>query len=124
MRIKRFKLRDGVTEEKLIKYGCKQGGTWVTENAILFTRKWDKFKPTHFEFTIYVTFNKDVQDWNDYDNVLILDEDFCQPYEPFYLHYNEEVENFPTLEYLVEKYNEYMSSLPFLVETEVTDNGQ
>jgi hypothetical protein len=103
----------------LLKFGFKDGGTWVIKNATMFIFKEFIFKSTHFDFTINIAFEENIKNWNDYDNVLILDEDFGQPYFPFYHHFNDNaIYNFPTLEFCVEKYNEYMSSLPFLIEVQ------
>ena len=36
MKIKRYKLRDSVTKEELLKNGFKEGGTWIKKDAKLF----------------------------------------------------------------------------------------
>lgn len=117
MKIKRYKLRDGVTKEELLKSGFREGGTWVKKDSELFFARCFEYKKTHFEFSINIAFSSNIGDWNDFDNVLILDEDFCQPYTPFYGdNYGKEINNFSTLEYVIQKYNEFMSGLSFLME--------
>lgn len=68
------------------------------------------------EIAVTVTFPADLYDWNDFDFVIVLDEDFGQPYTPFYHYMNGEINLFPFLEKVIRKYNEFMSSLPFLEE--------
>lgn len=115
MKIKRYKLKDGITREQLLKYGFKEGGIWIKKDAELFLAHCFEYKAINFEFSINIAFS--TSEWNDFDNVLILDEDFCQPYTPFYgKNYDKEIINFPALEYVIEKYNEFMSGLSFLEE--------
>lgn len=117
MKIKRFKLRDGVTKDDLIKLGFRTGGTWIKEGAELFLSRYFHYKETDFEFTIGIAFGPDIRDWNDVDNVLVLDDDFCQPYIPFYYdNYEKDITGFPTLEYTILKYNEFLGSLDILEE--------
>lgn len=117
MKIKRYKLKEGVTKEELLQCGFREGGTWIKKDAELFLARCFDYKKTHFEFSINIAFGSDIGDWNDFDNVLILDEDFCQPYIPFYgENYGKEISNFATLEYVIQKYNEFMSGLSFLIE--------
>lgn len=116
MKIKRYSIRDETTIEDIKAAGGRDGGTWVNKKSKMFLSKHCEYKPTHFEFSIDIAFNDDLTDWNDWDYVLVLDEDFCQPYTPFYGdNFGAEISNFPTLEYCVEKYNEFMDSLPFMV---------
>lgn len=117
MKIERYKLRDGVTREELLENGFKEGGTWINKDAKLFLSRDFEDKKAGIEFSINIAFGSDISDWNDFDNVLVLDEDFCQPYTPFYGDdYGKEIKNFPTLESVIQIYNEFMNSLCFLVE--------
>lgn len=92
------------------------------KDAVAYIHKYIKIKlpkSTYF-FDLDIGFTSkeyiDNENWNDFDNVIILDEEFDQPYTPFYHHFGEEVDEFPVLENLIEQYNEYMKSLPFLEE--------
>lgn len=117
MKIKRFKLKDDVTKEDLLAVGCKDGGTWIRKDAKLFLSRCFYYKETDFEFAIDIAFGPDIHDWNDFDNILVMDEDFGQPYTPFYGdNYGKDIEGFPTLEYAILKYNEFMSGLDILEE--------
>ena len=117
MKIKRFKLKDNVTRDDLIALGFRNGGSWIKKDAELFLSRCFEYKETEFEYSISIAFNSDINDWNDFDNVLVLDEDFCQPYTPFYeYNYGKDITDFPTLENIIFKYNEFMSSLGIFEE--------
>lgn len=127
MKIKRYKLKPNITKEQLEKYGLKDGGSWVFNGCKHYIHKYfhvkflcqyseKKTRKGSFEFDIYIGFNDDISNWNDYDNILIMDEDFCQPYTPFYTDFENDVTDFPCLEKVIETYNKYMDSLDFLEE--------
>ena len=117
MKIKRFKLKDNVTRDDLIALGFRNGGSWIKKDAELFLSRCFEYKETEFEYSISIAFSSDINDWNDFDNVLVLDEDFCQPYTPFYGdNYGKDITDFPTLENTIFKYNEFMSSLGIFEE--------
>ena len=112
MKIKRFKLKDNVTRDDLIALGFRNGGSWIKKDAELFLSRCFEYKETEFEYSISIAFSSDINDWNDFNNVLVLDEDFCQPYTPFYeYNYGKDITDFPTLENTIFKYNEFMSGL-------------
>ena len=114
MKIKRFKLRDGVTKEELIALGFKFGGTWIKKDAELYLHKYFN----KYQISIDITFTENINNWNDHDNVLVLDEEGGQPYYPFYddKYYDKEVTNFPALEDTIQNYNEFISSLGIFEE--------
>lgn len=76
----------------------------------------NKIRKCSFEFSIDIGFTDDINYWNDYDNVIVLDEDFLQPYIPFYTNFENDITDFPCLEKTIETYNKYMNSLDFLEE--------
>ena len=127
MKIKRYKLKPNVTKEQLEKYGYKDGGSWIFKGCKHFISKYfhinylckyteNKVRKCSFEFSVDIGFTDDINNWNDYDNIIVLDEDFCQPYTPFYTEFENNVTDFPCLEKTVETYNDYMDSLDFLEE--------
>ena len=115
MKAKSYKLKYTPTEEQLIKAGARRGGIWINEESVFYITKCFRLPKYDFEFSISIYFKDDIGDWNDFDNVLVLDEDFLQPYTPFYgKNYKKEISNHPCLEYCIEKYNEFMDSIDFL----------
>ena len=115
MKAKSYKLKYTPSEEQLIEAGARHGGSWIDEKSALYISKFFELPEYNFEFSISIYFKDDIGDWNDFDNVLVLDEDFLQPYTPFYgKNYKKEISNHPCLEYCIEKYNEFMDSFDFL----------
>ena len=118
MKAKSYKLKYIPTEKQLIAAGAKRGGIWIDEESVFYITKCFELPKCDFEFSISIYFKDDIGDWNDFDNVLVLDEDFLQPYTPFYgNNYKKEISNYPCLEYCIEKYNKFMDSFDFLCET-------
>lgn len=122
-KIKRFKLIDNFTVDGFRnEYGIRDGGSWACDGAKHFIFKTIFFRDERgheFEFSIYLCFpdDEDMSKWNDLDYILVLDEDFCQPYTPFYTRFGEEIgEDFWCLKTFIEKYNDWMGSLKFLKE--------
>ena len=117
MKAKSYKLKYTPTVGQLIDASANLGGIWINKEAIFYITKFFCLPKYDFEFSIAICFKEDISDWNDFDNVLVLDEDFAQPYTPFYgNNYKKEISNHPCLEYCIEKYNEFMSSFDFLCE--------
>jgi hypothetical protein len=121
VKINRFKIKNNITKNDLIALGFKKGGSWIKKDAELFLSRCFYYKETDFEYSIGIAFGSNINEWNDFDNVLILDEDFCQPYTPFYGdNYGKDITDFPTLENVILSYNEFMKKLN--VFDEVKDN--
>ena len=135
-KIKRYKLKEGITKEQLLKMGVKKADyyTYIHKQAIMgkgycadihftypHTDKNGKTKQikTTSEFDIDIAFTENLQDWNGYDNILVLDSDFGQPYYPFYEYMMGKMKASAApkvLPLLVAEYNRYMDSLEFLEE--------
>lgn len=114
-KINRYVLKVGTTTDELTQNGFHSGGTWINKRAELYKSKCISYHGT--EFSISIAFPKRIEEWDDFVFVLVLDEDFGQPYTPFYHHYGDEVSNWPYLEYVIHAYNEFMDSVPFLERT-------
>lgn len=76
MKIKRYKLKDGVTRDELISNGFKEGGSWIIKDCDVFKTYYIVLKELRSEFSIAIAFKKNINYWNDFDNVLVMDEDF------------------------------------------------
>ena len=121
LRIKRFKLKEGrPTKEDFERYGFREGGSWIIKDAKWFCdkiiSKEDKHYYRDYETSFSMAFQDDPSKFNDFDNVLVLDEEFGQPCTPFYGYLNGETEPFPFLAWVISEYNEWMSSFDFLEE--------
>ena len=107
----RYRVKDGASIEGILSNGFNPGYTFVNKNAYLCKHKLFHYKD--LEFTIYVSFPKDLTQFDDFDYVLVLDEDFAQPYTPFYNSFGKDVKH----EYVaavIEAYNNFMNSIPVL----------
>lgn len=112
IRANSYKIKDEFLKNNHIK-SSHSGGTWINKNCVSVISK--TFFYNELEFSVDIGFPDNLRQWNDFDYILVMDEDFGQPYTPFYGEwYKKEVENFPCLEYVIQKYNEFLDSLDFL----------
>ena len=114
-RIKRYQFAQGSPLPK----NMHLDGGWIKGGAMGYIGKTFVNKLTDSEFSICIAFDRDMTEWNDFDNVLITDS-WSSQYTPFYEFWDEEVDNNAALQYVIETYNDYMDSLPFLEPLEVT----
>ena len=115
--IKRFKLKDGVTIDDIKKEykSLREGGSWIHQDAVYnIFRDVTPQNSRGSEISVCVGFPNDLLKWDDYNFVLVLDEEFGQPYTPFYGDDNEEP--FPFLAGVIRRYNEVMGRFSFLEE--------
>ena len=111
LKINRYKLKDGITEKELSKYNLRNGGKYIMADATTFlSEKLIK------DITLDLCFPKNLSKWNDFDYILVLDEEFGQPYTPFYNFIDGETPNnvSPFLRRVVANYNRVMDSFDFL----------
>ena len=106
-RINRYQYKQGAPLPK----DMHLDGGWIKGGAMGYVSK--TIRDKDHEFNIYVAFDRDMDDWNDFDNIAVTTE-WDEPYHPFFQFWDEEVEDFPTLEFVIERYNEFMDSLDFL----------
>ena len=117
MKIKRFKLKKGVTKTRLLALGFRPGGTWIKKDAELFFTT-----SLEYDISLDIAFGENINDWNDFDNVLLLDEDFGQPYTPFYgKNYGKDVTGRPALETVIVGYNRIMQDLGIFEEIQESE---
>lgn len=116
MKIKRFKMKPDA-DISVFPWGrisriIHGKVSYVNENSVC-----GFWEPLCHEISVNIVFPEDLSEWNDFDYILVLDEDFCQPYGPFYHYMNGEIkEPWDGLKEVIEAYNEFMSSLTFLEE--------
>lgn len=114
MEIARFKMKPGIKLEDIP--GLRDGGSWIHKKAVKFATFSLYAK---YDITLNIGFPNDISKWNDFDYVLVLDEDFGQPYTPFYNRWNKVDNDFippKIMRYIIEKYNKIMQNLPYLEE--------
>ena len=100
--VKRYELNNDVTIEKLKENGFKDGGFMIG----LTSPKYHLIKYLVDDIEMRIEIDATLA-FNDSENILILDEDFAQPYRAFY---NRELD-FPFLNKVITKYNKVMDEL-------------
>ena len=126
MKIKRFKIKPDADifqfpwgrVQKIIEYGQPGAMTFVNENSVCGF--WDSL--CH-GVSINIAFPEDLKEWNDIEYILVLDEEFGQPYIPFYKYmYDGIQEPWQGLIDVINAYNEFMSSFVWLEEITYNEN--
>lgn len=108
--VKRYKLADISKEElveKLKKLDFKKG-SW--QNKYKDKNVMSKCFPLCKSIEVHITIDIDKLNFNDSDDVLVLDDDFCQAYTPFY-NYEKLNTSFAFLFNVVKAYNRVMDIL-------------
>lgn len=113
MKINRYYINPNTKKEDLIDVGFKSGGSWIIDDAVLF-----KTYDICNNISISIAFTENILDFNDFDNILVIDEDFGQPYTPFYGdNYGKDIKN-KFIQKIIIGYNKFLDSLPFLIKEE------
>ena len=119
MKAKSYKLKYVPTVQQLRDAGFRPGGSWMHENAFMFAERRFAHK-----LSVSICFLPDLDVWDDFNNILVLDEEFGQPYTPFYSeNYKKDIKYFPVLESCIRQYNDFLDSFDFLEEIKEEDNG-
>jgi len=113
--IKRFKLKPGLEKWWLKNIPLLGDATWIHPKATRFLSYTLRINCSDID--VDIGFPENLQEWNDFDFVVVIDEEFEQPYGPFYSKLdNPNWEGNDFLNELVAEYNNLLSSLPFLEE--------
>lgn len=106
-KINTYKLKDGIVVEDLEKLGFKEG-SWLSEYKDIECMS--KSMLIHDDIRLYMIIRTNPIGFNDFEDTLVLDDDFAQPYTPFYgNNYKNNVEGFPFLEKVIDRYNNVMT---------------
>lgn len=103
---KRYELNDNVTLENLLNNNFKEGG-FMKE---IPSPKYYYYKRLIDDIELYIEVNingNEITNFDDINNILVIDDSFCQPYYPFY----EGKKEFDFLNKVIKKYNEAMDEL-------------
>ena len=110
--VNRYKLKPGVTMDDILsdlsakKLPVGTHGTYISKDA-----KYSTFKGLTDDISVSIAFPEDLTAWDDFDHVLVMDDECCQPYGPFY---NIEEKQFAYALNVVGNYNKFMNTLSFL----------
>ena len=95
--------------------GLREGGSWIHNDAKSF---WAVGLYDKYCITLNIGFPKNLSKWDDFNYILVLDEEFGQPYIPFYAYLDGtwQKRESPVLNQIIKNYNTEMRKLPFLEE--------
>ncbi len=123
MQINRYRLKDDFKAWEHVPFPLRTGGAHICKESVYYMSQ-----ELVADIYLYVCFPADNKDWNDFDYVEVLDENFAQPYTPFYNYLENGGEYFDFLKTVIMAYNAAMDSLEFLERIddikEGTDNNE
>lgn len=106
--IKRYELKDGVTQNDIQNSGLKYTVNGITAKPGIPRYYCFKHLCSAIELHIEIIIGEDGSlIFDDFKSVYVLDEDFCQPYGPFY---NDKLDA-PVLNNVIKRYNAEMDKL-------------
>lgn len=115
MIVNKYKIKDGTTAEdikselKLKHLPISEYGKYISKDSVFSTCK-NLIK----DIEVCIAFPEDLSKWDSFDHVLVMDDSFGQPYDPFYLADEDENRRFPFVLNVIGLYNKFMNSLEFL----------
>jgi len=113
--VNKYRLKNNSTIEDIIKelkekkLPISENGTYINKEA-----KYSTFKNLVDDIEVCIAFPDDLSKWNDFDFVLVLDEAFGQPYQPFYTAAENKNRRFAFVLNVIGHYNKFMNTLSFL----------
>lgn len=113
MKVNRYKIKDGVTFDDILKLPrIQDGGNYVEPSA-----KKMLWKELYKNIDVNIAFPEDLSTWDDFNFILVIDDDFGQPYTPFYNHLIDPHRvPFSFVEDVINNYNQFMSELGIFEE--------
>lgn len=104
---KSYKLKDDITSEHLLNIGFKEG-YWNYKDGECVSKSIQLMDSMELE--LFVKTNP--MNFDDFENVIVMDSDFCQPYVPFYGdNYKKVIDGGNYLTEVIKRYNEEMDKL-------------
>ena len=108
-KINTYRLKDGITAEDLDKLGFKSG-SWQGKYKNIECMS--TFVGLHGRMELNLTIRTNSIEFDDFEDALVLDDVFGQPYTAFYgKNYKGDVKDFPFLEKVINRYNNVMGSM-------------
>jgi len=111
-RAKSYKLKDSITVDDLLSVGFREG-YWNYKDGECVSKRIQLVDSIELE--LFVKTNP--MNFDDFENVVVMDSDFCQPYTPFYGDsYKQMIEGGSYLTEVIKRYNEVMDTLNIFEE--------
>ena len=98
-----YTLDDIIHEVKKRKLPNSDGGAYIHKDSVFCF--WQVLAD---DIEVCIGFPSDLSEWNDEDYILVLDDQFGQPYTPFY-----STHRFPFVNNVIGHYNKFMNSINF-----------
>ena len=113
--VNKYRIKDNITKEDIIKE-LHEKRLPVTENGTYISKdsKYSTYKTLAGDIEVCIAFPENLSEWDSFDHVLVLDDSFAQPYQPFYIADEDENKRFPFVLNIIGQYNKFMNSLSFL----------
>lgn len=121
--INRYKLKEGWTLERIADYIVARrkdkrypfamfgkGGSWINDR----TQHFISCQCGDEDISLNIGFPEDLSIWDDYEDILIMDEEAGQPYYPFYDADHKPEKRFRFVLNIIGNYNRIMDSFEFL----------
>jgi len=110
--VNRYKLKPGITMDDILselrakKLPIGTHGTYISKDAKYSTCKW-----LADDISVCIAFPENLASWDDFDHILVMDDECGQPYGPFY---DVEKKQFAYVLNVVGNYNKFMDTMSFL----------
>ncbi len=103
-----YQLSPDLTEERLVKLGFYKGSFRHRDSSdFWYSKAWDLYEG--IEFIIHI--NMTTREWNDYNDIDVLDVESGRPYETFYEYLEGSMTMYPFLNNVIDTYEERMNQL-------------
>lgn len=103
-----YQLNPDVSEEDLLRNHFKVGSWRHAKSAdAWYSKSW----PLHGEIDLTVSINMTTKRWDEFEDTDVIDDDFCQPYSPFYDCVYNGVRKFDFASRVIEAYCKRMDAL-------------
>lgn len=99
-----YKLKNNITKDDLLVLGFKEGSWQSQYKDIECLSKSIELVGSIY---LYITIKTNPMEFDDFVDILVLDDDFCQPYTPFYGdNYKQNIDDYSYLQRVVSRYNQ------------------
>lgn len=111
-KINRYSIKESVTEQELLSYNFKKEKLKVdNENTYIMFKRICLNNETELQIQIPLD-----RTFDDYEDISIIDDAYCQPYFDFYNAYGKDIVKPKRLQEAIKQYNKAMDGLGFLIK--------
>lgn len=113
--VNKYRIKDNITKDNIVTELKEKhlpicdNGKYISQDAVFHT-----FATLAGSIEVEIAFPLKLSTWDSFDHVLVMDDDFGQPYDPFYEADENEERRFAFVLNVIGQYNRFMNSLSFL----------